>query len=151
MILCFHDLLDNLRCICSLLLENVLSAYILFLITFLLLLFSCWIMSDSFVTSWTGVHQPPLSMAFRRQEYWSELPLLTLGDLPDPGIEPTSTALAGRVFTTESPRKPQSHLQFHLTFLNFILPDLLVYFLISSFPPFWGLICMHSDNCLGLF
>ena len=28
------------------------------------------------------------------------------GDLPNPGIEPVSPALAGRFFTTESPRKP---------------------------------------------
>ena len=30
-------------------------------------------------------------------------------DLPDPGIEPGSPALAGRFFTTEPPEKP--HLQ----------------------------------------
>ena len=30
------------------------------------------------------------------------------GDLPDPGIEPGSSALAGRFFTTEPPRKPKS-------------------------------------------
>ena len=28
------------------------------------------------------------------------------GDLPDPGIEPTSPALTGRFFTTEPPGKP---------------------------------------------
>ena len=31
-----------------------------------------------------------LSMEFSRQEYWSELPCPLLGDLPNPGIEPTS-------------------------------------------------------------
>ena len=31
-----------------------------------------------------------LSMGFSRQEYWSGLPFPTSGDLPDPGIEPTS-------------------------------------------------------------
>ena len=31
-------------------------------------------------------------MEFSRQEYWSELPFLTPGDLPDPGIDPTSLA-----------------------------------------------------------
>ena len=48
---------------------------------------------------------PPPSMGFSRQEYWSELPCPPPGDLPDPGIEPTSVvpALAGRVFTTEPP------------------------------------------------
>ena len=30
-----------------------------------------------FVTPWTVARQVPLSMAFSRQEYWSEVPLLT--------------------------------------------------------------------------
>jgi len=34
-------------------------------------------------------------MEFFRQEYWSGLPFLTPGDLPDPGIKSTSSALAG--------------------------------------------------------
>ena len=34
--------------------------------------------------------QAPLSIGFSRQEYWSGLPFPTLGDLPDPGIEPMS-------------------------------------------------------------
>ena len=44
-------------------------------------------------TSWTVARQAPLSMEFSRQEYWSELPFPSPGDLPDPGIEPRSTAL----------------------------------------------------------
>ena len=42
-------------------------------------------------------------MEFSRQEYWSGVPFPSPGDLPDPGIEPTSLAspaLAGRFFTT---------------------------------------------------
>ena len=35
----------------------------------------------------------PLSVGFLRQEYWSRLPLRSPGDLPDPGIEPTSPTL----------------------------------------------------------
>ena len=31
-----------------------------------------------------------------------------MGDLPEPGIEPMSPALAGRAFTTEPPGKPNS-------------------------------------------
>ena len=53
-------------------------------------------------------HQAPLFMEFSRQEYWSGLPSPPPGDLPDPGIEPTSLvspALAGRFFTTEPPGK----------------------------------------------
>ena len=51
-------------------------------------------------------HQDPLSMQISRQEYWSGLPCLPSGDLPDPGMEPTSPAspaLAGKFFTTEPP------------------------------------------------
>ena len=47
-------------------------------------------------------HQPPLSMEFSRQKYWSGLPFLSAGDLPDPGVETVSLAapvLAGRFFT----------------------------------------------------
>ena len=32
-------------------------------------------------------------MEFSRQEYWSRFPFPTLGDLPNPGIEPRSPAL----------------------------------------------------------
>ena len=45
-------------------------------------------------------------MGFSRQEYWSGLLSPSPGDLPDPGIEPVSPALAGRFFTTEPPGKP---------------------------------------------
>ena len=43
-----------------------------------------------FVTPWTVAYQAPLSMEFSRQEHWTRLPFPSLGDLPDPGIEPES-------------------------------------------------------------
>ena len=43
-------------------------------------------------TPWTIARQAPLSMGSPRQESWSELPLPSPGDLPDPGVEPTSPA-----------------------------------------------------------
>ena len=46
-----------------------------------------------FVILWTGAYQAPPSIGFSRQEYWSELPCLPLGDLPNPKIEPTSLGL----------------------------------------------------------
>ena len=70
-----------------------------------LLLFSCWIMSDSLGTPWTVAPQAPLSMGFPRQEYWSGLPFPTLGDLLDPGIQPASPAFTGGFCTMEPPRK----------------------------------------------
>ena len=46
-----------------------------------------------FVTPWTVIYQASLSMGISRQEYWSGLPFLSAGDLPDPWIEPKSPAL----------------------------------------------------------
>ena len=51
-------------------------------------------MFNSFVTPWTVAHHAPLSMGFSRQEYWSGLPFPSPGDLPNPGTEPKSPALA---------------------------------------------------------
>ena len=56
-----------------------------------------------FVTPWTVAHQAPLSMGFSRQEYWSGLPCPLPGDLPNPGVEPRSAALAGKFFTSDGP------------------------------------------------
>ena len=58
-----------------------------------------------FVTLWTVAHQAPLCMGFSRQEYWSGLPCPPPGDLPDPGIEPSSlyvSCMAGPFFTRDS-------------------------------------------------
>ena len=45
------------------------------------------------VTLRTIARQAPLSMELSRQEYYSGLPLPSLGNLPDPGIKPRSPAL----------------------------------------------------------
>ena len=63
-------------------------------------------MSDSFVTPGTTAHQAPLPMGFPRQEYWSGFPFPSPGDLPKPGVEPESPALAGGFLTTQPPGKP---------------------------------------------
>ena len=50
---------------------------------------------------------------FSRQEYWSGLPRPPPGDLPDPGMEPTSLmspVLAGRFFTTGITRRRGLHI-----------------------------------------
>ena len=62
-----------------------------------------------FATLWIVAHQAPLPMGFSRQKYWSVLPFPPPGDLPNPGIEPTSVvspALSGGFFTTVPPGKP---------------------------------------------
>ena len=52
-----------------------------------------------FVTPWTIAHQTPLFIRFSRQDYWSGFLCPPPGDLPDPGIESVSLAVAGRFFT----------------------------------------------------
>ena len=67
-----------------------------------------------FATPWTVAYQAPPSMGFSRQEYWSGLPFLSPGDLPDPGIEARSPALEADALSSEPPGKPceyQTHIQ----------------------------------------
>ena len=64
-------------------------------------------------TPWTVAHQAPLSLGVSRQEYWSWPPCPAPGDIPDPGIEPTSftsPALAGGFFTTGATKEAYSWL-----------------------------------------
>jgi len=49
---------------------------------------------------------PP--MGFSRQEYWSGLRFPSLGDRPNPGIEPRSAALQGDSLPSEPPGKPKN-------------------------------------------
>ena len=69
----------------------------------------CLVVSDSW---WphglTVALRAPLTMAFSKQEYWSGLPCLLPGDLPNPRIElesPMSFAFQVDPFTTVPPRK----------------------------------------------
>ena len=59
----------------------------------LLLLLSLFSRVCLCVTPWTIAHQAPLSMGFSRPGYWSGLSFPFPGDLPNPGIEPGSSAL----------------------------------------------------------
>ena len=63
-------------------------------------------MSDSFVTLWTVTFQALLSMRFPRQEYWSDLPFPSPGELPHQRISLPSPAFIGGFFITEKPRSP---------------------------------------------
>ena len=56
------------------------------------------VLSDS-VSTCTVASKAPLSMEFSRQEYWSGPPFPPPGDLPNPEMEPTFSALAGGFFT----------------------------------------------------
>ena len=45
-----------------------------------------------FAILWTVADQASLCMGYFRQEYWSGLSFPPPGDLPNPGIEPVSSA-----------------------------------------------------------
>ena len=60
-----------------------------------------WGLSHSVVSD----RQAPLSLGFSKQEYWSGLACPPPGDLPNPGIEPRSPALAGGFCIAEPPGK----------------------------------------------
>ena len=58
-----------------------------------------------FATPWTVAHKALLPTRFSREEHWSGSPRPPPGDLPDPGIKPTSQkslALARRFFSTSA-------------------------------------------------
>ena len=59
------------------------------------------------VTLWVVALQAPLSMRFSRQEYWSGLPYLPPGHLPNPVIKPMSPTLQVSL-PSESPGKPKN-------------------------------------------
>ena len=64
-----------------------------------------------FVTPRTVAFQPPPSMGFSRQEYWTGLPFPSPGDLLDPGIK--TGFIKGRLFTSEPQGEPHSNYIVH--------------------------------------
>ena len=98
------------------------------------------------MTPWTVAHQAPLSMEFSRQEYWSELPFPSPGDLSDPGIEPRFPALQ----EDSLPSKPQVY-KLVITFWTKVI-DIqnlsLNYFITSCYYLCsWG--CLHHFYAYG--
>ena len=73
---------------------------------------------DSFDIPWTVVRQPPLSMAFSRQEYWSGCVPLSRGSSPTQGLKLISyvSCIAGRYFTTSATWEAETYVQ---TVLNY--------------------------------
>ena len=78
---------------------------------------SCHSHVQLLATQWTIALQAPLTMGFSKQEYWNGLPCPPPGDLPDPGIEPTSSVLQENSLllshqgSPDSPTKESSKLQ----------------------------------------
>ena len=63
------------------------------------------VMSDS-ATLWTVCSPAGSCHGTFQARIWSGLPFPTPGDLPDPGVEPASPAVAGGFFTTAPLGKP---------------------------------------------
>ena len=75
-----------------------------------------------FVTPRTGARQTPLSRPnILQQKYWSGLPFLSPGDLPDPGIEPGSPELQADSLPSEEYRIPQKSVQIKMATRSSIL------------------------------
>ena len=57
---------------------------------------------------WSVAHQAPLSMGLARQEYWSGLPCLLTGYLPDPEDQACSSCIGRWVLYHQCHLKPNS-------------------------------------------
>ena len=88
-----------------------------------------------FAVLWTVALQAPLSMGFSRQNYWSGVPCLPPGDLPQPWIKPAtllSPSLADGFFTTSATWEAQRLL--HHCFIAFLLLVKLSMFSVFNWP-----------------
>ena len=90
-----------------------------------------------FATPWTTARQAPLSTGFSRQDNWNGLPRPPPGDIPDPGIKPTSLkspALAGMFFTTTTTWEAiYIHILLIILFHYSLLQDIVLYSRTSLF------------------
>ena len=71
-----------------------------------------------FATTWTVAYQAPLSMGFSRQEYRNGLPFPSSGDLPNQGIELSSSTLQADALPSEPPSKPKVLIDNHQIKVN---------------------------------
>ena len=93
-------------------------------------------MPDSFATALTATCQVLLPMGFLKQEYRSGLPFPSLGDLPDSGIELTSSALTCGFFTNKPSGKCIYILYTHIYIM---------------YRNKWGHICIHINTYIYAF
>ena len=87
------------------------------------------------MTLWIIVRQAPLSIAFSRQEYWSELPFSSPGDGPNPGIKQGYKVLAHPLrhsMVILSPELPQ-HQRLSLGISQWYLAWLFLFLTTASF------------------
>ena len=83
-----------------------------------------------------GYSSPGIALGFPRQEYWSDLPFSTAGNLPEPGIElasPASPALQANSLPTEPWGKPVIYASLIVLILHFL-----------SVPTLGSFCCLHE-------
>ena len=72
-------------------------------------------LAQHFFILWTVAYQAPPTLQLSRQEYWSGLPFLSSGGLPDPGIELRSSMLQADSLPSEPPVREQiSKTDYHI-------------------------------------
>ena len=81
-----------------------------------------------FEAPWTVAYQAPVPMEFFRWEYWSGVPFLTPGDLPDLEMQPTSHVAPALV-------KPQKRSIKSIILFDLILASIAFY--TSSYLRWW--------------
>ena len=92
----------------------------------------------------TAARQSLLSMGFSRQEYWSKLPCLPPGDLPDPGIKPRSPALKADCLPSGPPSYDARFQFLLLPFPNSVTLDNLLQF--SKAARYFNLKSQNNNN-----
>ena len=115
-LIAYDTVFSHILCLCCSLFQF--ESYLKLIIEYICM--SACMFSRVWLFATPGAYQAPLSLGFPRQEYLSELPFPTPGNLPDPGIKhtsPASPALAGGFFTTVPPGKPK-YIYIMLTNLN---------------------------------
>ena len=110
-----------------------------------LLLFSLLSCVQLFAAPWAVTLQAPLLLGFPRQEYWSELPFPSPGDLPDPGSQPRSPSLVDGFFTPDPPGKPKYKKHISYSYHHRLLLLTFYMYLPRSF-----LICMYVGWCVSV-
>ena len=94
--------------------------------------FSHQVISNALWPPWTVPHQAPLSIGFSKQEYWSGLPFPSPGDLPNPGIEPASSALQADSLALSHLGSPTSYINCPKPDCEFIISQKFSWFLVPT-------------------
>ena len=100
----------------------------------------------------TVARRAPLSMEFSRQEYWSELPCPSPGDLPNPGIEPVSPSLQADSLSLSHGGSPiHIHIRIHIHTHTHTHTHIHIHLLFFRFSPHIGYYRILSGVACGQY